>query len=191
MNQEEISPEQAMKYYSSLKTGTLDTQGLGNQFDFSQAQELYKQIKYLGLKPTASSSSASSSGSVFTNFGEQLSPSELPIDGRVTQGYGAPVNYEKSGKHGGIDIGVPEGTVIPDKKGGTVLSVENSKGGYGNSVIVLGNDGIVRRYSHLSKIGVSIGDILKPGTPVGLSGNTGYSTGPHLDYREYKSKETR
>jgi murein DD-endopeptidase MepM/ murein hydrolase activator NlpD len=54
------------------------------------------------------------------------------------------------------------------------------QGGYGNKVEIEYWDGTVSVYGHMSQIDVVVGQHLAPGDLVGLSGNTGHSTGPHL-----------
>jgi murein DD-endopeptidase MepM/ murein hydrolase activator NlpD len=64
---------------------------------------------------------------------------------------------------------------------GKVISAGWNNQGYGNLVIV--ENGSYRTYyAHLSSIPVSAGDVVTAGTTIGLSGNTGNSTGPHLHY---------
>lgn len=50
---------------------------------------------------------------------------------------------------------------------------------YANLVVLLHGDGTASIYKHLSKVLVSLNDFVPRGTPIGLSGSTGYSTGPH------------
>ena len=50
-----------------------------------------------------------------------------------------------------------------------------------------GNNGLYYRYGHLSKVGVKAGQLVNAGDTIGLSGNTGYSTGPHLHFQVQRS----
>ena len=63
----------------------------------------------------------------------------------------------------------------------TVVYAEWSDAGYGNLVIVENGDWRMY-YAHLSSFGVGVGQPVQMGTVVGASGNTGWSTGPHLHY---------
>ena len=65
--------------------------------------------------------------------------------------------------------------------GGRVVSA-GWNGGYGYSVLIQHPDGRKTRYAHLSKITVSNGEYVTQGERIGLSGNTGNSTGPHLHF---------
>lgn len=102
----------------------------------------------------------------------------------MTAGY--PRYPNSRGLHRGIDWGIPEGTKVGAAYSGTVVAVEKNnfgKTGYGNFVRILGDNGRYFRYGHLSKPMVNIGDKVSAGTLIGLSGNTGNSTGPHLHYQ--------
>ncbi len=82
--------------------------------------------------------------------------------------------------HTGTDFPVNEGTPIHTTIGGKVVWA-GSNGPWGNLVVVE-NNGYQVWLAHLSSIEVSQGDILNYGDVVGLSGNTGNSTGAHLHY---------
>ena len=62
---------------------------------------------------------------------------------------------------------------------GTVIFA-GCEGGYGNKIEIEYWDGTVSVFGHLSQIQATVGDQVAPGDIVGLSGNTGHSTGPHL-----------
>jgi murein DD-endopeptidase MepM/ murein hydrolase activator NlpD len=86
-----------------------------------------------------------------------------------------------------FDIAVPVGTPIKTTMDGTVIHAGWNDQGYGNLVIV--ENGPYRTYyAHLSSIPVSVGDQVSAGSIIGLSGNTGHSTGPHLHYEIRKNK---
>lgn len=106
----------------------------------------------------------------------------------LTQTFGVAVNYEKSGKHGGLDYVLPGGknAAVQVPISGTVIAVEQNKDGFGNSVIVKDAQGREHRFSHLSNIAVQKGQQLQAGESVGNQGNSGYTkgnTGIHVDYR--------
>lgn len=95
--------------------------------------------------------------------------------------------YPSSKKqHRGIDWGIPVNTPVGAAYGGRVVAVEKNnfgKSGYGNFVRILGDNGKYFRYGHLTKPLVEVGQTVTAGTSIGLSGNTGNSTGPHLHYQ--------
>jgi murein DD-endopeptidase MepM/ murein hydrolase activator NlpD len=83
--------------------------------------------------------------------------------------------------HAGIDFRASSGTEIHATGAGTVV-VAGRNGGYGNMVEIDHGNGLTTRYAHLSRILVKVGDAVAANDPVGLSGTTGRSTGPHLHY---------
>ena len=88
--------------------------------------------------------------------------------------------------HHGIDIAASQGTpVYPAAPGRVIFSGE--KGGYGNMVEVLHENGYVTRYGHNQKNLVKEGDRVDISSPVAYVGSTGRSTGPHLHFEVLKS----
>lgn len=112
---------------------------------------------------------------------------------RITQGYGM-TSYAKKGAYGGkphngIDFGISVGNNIFAVKGGKVVGVgNNGKYAYGKWIAVDHGDGLLTLYGHLSSQLVSKGSAVKTGDKIGKSGNTGYSTGPHLHFSVFTSK---
>ena len=67
---------------------------------------------------------------------------------------------------------------------GTVIQASYN-GGYGNNVVISHPDGRLTRYAHNSKLLVRVGQTVKQGEAIALSGNTGRSTGPHVHFEIY------
>ena len=87
--------------------------------------------------------------------------------------------------HAGEDLPVPEGTKIQTPARGKVVRVQDDGDkGYGQFVDVLGEDGKLYRYAHLTRKGVYVqaGQTVEPGEVLAKSGNTGGSEGPHLHF---------
>lgn len=83
--------------------------------------------------------------------------------------------------HKGVDLAAPEGTPIKSVASGTVeLARKGYNGGFGNMVIVRGDDGVKVLYAHMVRIGTSTGDRVSQGEVIGNVGNTGHSRGDHL-----------
>ena len=107
-----------------------------------------------------------------------------PVEGQISSNYGwrmHPILNEKK-FHGGIDIAVNRGTPIKAAKSGKVLSSGWIKG-FGRIVTIDHGDGVVTSYAHNSKLLVDSGDRVERGQVICHSGNSGLSTGPHLDFR--------
>lgn len=106
----------------------------------------------------------------------------------ITQKYGAlipGVTYNGS-PHTGIDYGCPEGTEILASAAGTVMIAGMSTSGYGKYVIIRHEDGKATLYAHLSEICTKMNFRVLQGDKIGLSGSTGYATGPHLHFEARK-----
>ncbi|MFG2148340.1 M23 family metallopeptidase [Streptomyces sp. NPDC048696] len=113
---------------------------------------------------------------------KRLNTFVAPIaDSYVSTGYKTGGSLWSSGSHTGIDFHADSGTVVHAVGLGTV--VEAGWGGaYGNNIVIRMNDGTYTQYGHLSSIGVSVGQSVEPGQQIGLSGDTGNTTGPHLHF---------
>ncbi len=98
----------------------------------------------------------------------------------------------KTGKttfHNGVDFAMSPGSPVYVTGDGVVEKVSFEFFGYGNHVVIDHGFGYKTRYAHLKSIGVVEGMKVKRGECVGLSGNSGKSTGPHLHYEViYKNK---
>lgn len=100
--------------------------------------------------------------------------------------------YNGSG-HNGIDMGVAVGTKVMASAAGVVVGAGDTDkvcpgASYGKWVLVRHENGLSTLYAHLSLIKVSEGESLPAGGLVGYSGNTGYSTGPHLHLTVYATE---
>ena len=102
-----------------------------------------------------------------------------PIGGRVSPGGIGSTN------HKGVDIcNVGYTSSVFAVKSGKVILANTSGwgGGYGNYVVIDHGGGVTTLYAHMSSVSVSEGQMVSQGTAIGITGNTGASTGPHLHY---------
>jgi murein DD-endopeptidase MepM/ murein hydrolase activator NlpD len=83
--------------------------------------------------------------------------------------------------HRGVDVRAAEGTPVASTGAGRVL-FSGTDGGYGTSVVVEHANGLTTRYAHLSAALVGAGDLVNDGQILGLVGQSGRATGPHLHY---------
>ncbi|ATW03201.1 peptidase M23 [Sphingorhabdus sp. YGSMI21] len=83
--------------------------------------------------------------------------------------------------HSGIDFKGPRGLPILAAAGGKVTHA-GWKSGYGKTVEITHGNGLMTRYAHLSKIGVTAGQKIEQGIQLGAMGSTGRSTGTHLHF---------
>lgn len=103
--------------------------------------------------------------------------------GRVTSTFGKRKAPKKgaSTNHRGVDWATATGTSVYASNSGTVTKA-GWVSSYGYVVYIDHEDGKQTRYAHLSKVLVSVGQKVKQGDRIALSGNTGNSTGPHLHF---------
>jgi hypothetical protein len=115
-------------------------------------------------------------------------PSIKPLlNGRITDLFGKRIDpfVARTRHHQGLDIGAPRGTEVFAPANGVVEFVKTTyrrNRGYGRAVVVNHGYGIKTLYGHLSKINVKVGQRIERWDIVGLVGETGRATGPHLHY---------
>ncbi len=118
---------------------------------------------------------------------------------RVLQGYGSRFSHTGLEAYA-VDFDMPEGTPVHAARGGIVARVEESHsigcwedgcGRYANYIVVLHDDGTTGEYYHLQQDGalVDVGDVVSRGQEIGVSGNTGHTTMPHLHFAVYRATE--
>ncbi|NGP88965.1 M23 family metallopeptidase [Fodinibius halophilus] len=112
---------------------------------------------------------------------------------RLTQGNKSTFTHNTPQAKYAFDFAVPEGDFISAARGGVVTHVvekykeggqERSMMEQGNQIIICQNDGTIAHYAHLQYQGafVEVGESVFVGEVIGRSGNTGYSTAPHLHF---------
>ena len=92
-----------------------------------------------------------------------------------------------SSNHKGMDIAVPIGTPVYSTYSGKVVAAGPANG-FGKWVKIEQDDGNTAIYGHISSAKVSVGDTIRQGDLIALSGNEGNTTGPHLHYELRDSK---
>ncbi|MFF9058657.1 M23 family metallopeptidase [Streptomyces sp. NPDC101213] len=89
-------------------------------------------------------------------------------------------------KHSGQDFAVATGTKVFAAHGGKVVKAGGNGAGdgpaYGNAIVIKHANGVYSQYAHLSHVNVKVGQVVKTGQRIALSGNTGNSSGPHLHF---------
>jgi murein DD-endopeptidase MepM/ murein hydrolase activator NlpD len=106
-----------------------------------------------------------------------------PVPGRQSSPFGLQrfFNGEQRNPHSGLDFAAPTGTPVKSPADGRVLLI----GDYyfnGLTIFIDHGQGVISMFCHLSQIELLPGDMVKRGDKVGLVGNTGRSTGPHLHW---------
>lgn len=108
-------------------------------------------------------------------------PKGWPVGGRISSTFGYRVFRGHRDFHTGIDISVRYNTPVHVTADGTVITA-SWQSGYGWTVEVQHEEGYSTLYGHLSRYLVDVGDTVKKGQAIGLSGSSGNSTGPHVHY---------
>ncbi len=120
---------------------------------------------------------------------------------KVTQGYNGKFSHTGANQYA-TDWQMPEGTLVLAARAGLVIRVkdDSNKGGgsmaydkYNNYVLIQHDDGTLAHYCHLQKGGclVKPGQRVAAGDAIAHSGNTGFSSGPHLHFCVFKTRDGR
>lgn len=113
---------------------------------------------------------------------------------RIDQGFGGSFSHNDPQNRYAVDFAAAIGTPVLAARAGVVMQVESDfekaglnqerYGGRANFVRIVHDDGTMALYAHLKGEGalVRVGQRVAAGQPIGLSGNTGFTTGPHLHF---------
>lgn len=118
---------------------------------------------------------------------------------KVTQGYNGKFSHNGANQYA-TDWQMPEGTLVLAARGGIVVRTkdDSDKGGgsmefdkYNNYVLIRHDDGTLAHYCHLQKGGVLVrpGQRVETGDAIAHSGNTGFSSGAHLHFCVFKTRD--
>lgn len=123
---------------------------------------------------------------VYNSKSEKLYWSEdfiYPLNSKITSNFGTKrvYNGELKSYHSGTDFRAKNNTPIIASNSG-IVRIAQDRFYAGNSIIIDHGHGVYSCYFHLNKMNFKVGDFIKKGEVLGLSGNTGRSTGPHLHF---------
>jgi len=128
-----------------------------------------------------------------------LMPYESGKSYRVLQGYGSSFSHKGMETYA-VDFNMREGTPVHAARSGIVAAVEESNsrgcwddgcGRYANYIVIVHDDETTGEYYHLQKDGALVepGQRVTAGQLIGLSGNTGHTTMPHLHFGVYRAAD--
>ena len=111
-----------------------------------------------------------------------------PVGGTITSRVGRRIDPIDGvwRQHNGVDIAIPAGTPVRPVAPGVVVYCGN-RSGYGNTVVVEHDNGIITLYAHNSQILVTEGQPVASESTLAFSGSTGRSTGPHLHFEAWQT----
>lgn len=123
---------------------------------------------------------------VYNSKSEKLYWSEdfiYPMKSKITSSFGTKrvYNGELKSFHSGTDFKAANNTPIIASNSG-IVSISQDRFYSGNSIVIDHGHGVYSCYFHLNKMNFKVGDFVKKGEVIGLSGDTGRVTGPHLHY---------
>lgn len=127
----------------------------------------------------------------------QLKPSKRPIQFTwpvdpviITSVFGSRVHpiTGKEREHLGLDLAAKRGQLVSAAAKGVVIRA-GWNGAHGNQVVIQHDGDVTTRYSHLSRVLVTPGEVLEPGDVVGAAGKTGLATGVHLHFELWRGGE--
>lgn len=110
----------------------------------------------------------------------------LSTPARIVSGFGP----RRSAFHDGLDIAAPSGTPILAAHNGIIAYSGSDLGGYGNLLVLKGDDGLISVYAHNRKNLVRKGAKVSSGQKIAELGATGRAEGPHLHF-EVRTKDKR
>jgi murein DD-endopeptidase MepM/ murein hydrolase activator NlpD len=107
-----------------------------------------------------------------------LSAFRVPVQGHITSHFGS----RRYRYHYGTDIKLQTGDTVVSSFDGKIRIIDYDRRGYGHYVVIRHDNGLETVYAHLSRVLVSLDQIVTAGEGIALGGSTGRSTGPHLHY---------
>jgi murein DD-endopeptidase MepM/ murein hydrolase activator NlpD len=185
----EVAAAYGFSRFRPTPFGLADTSSQpGNEFQNSLAEFSY-------LEQNASLIGMPNSGmrllpaAQFTSLG--IVPTVWPVVGEITGHFGERLDpFSGEGAfHTGLDIASHFGDVVRATADGVVTEADSGRTGYGRLVVIDHGFGLTTWYGHLSAFKTEVGMHVKAGDAIGLEGQSGRSTGPHLHYevRVYKT----
>tara|TARA_Y200000002_G_scaffold382748_1_gene401090 strand:+ start:2383 stop:3165 length:783 start_codon:yes stop_codon:yes gene_type:complete len=166
-----------------------------NNKDFGESRITIKNTSMVNLSPEDSIRASKESKIIrdalqtfSTKYKSNLNFSN-PVEGIISSRYGKKrfINESPRSPHLALDIAAPEGTKVIAPEEGKVILVGDFF--YSGNYLILDHGyGLLSSYSHLSKINVSMNQLIEKGEKIGEVGSTGRVTGPHLHWSVYLDK---
>lgn len=169
------------KYFKSIKLNVIDGQYKSETINVSKSKLKPDKQKVLRTKQEYEEAMK-----VYRSSSKNLLWNEdfiYPMNSKITSNFGTKRVYNGTLKsyHSGTDFRAKVGTEIIASNSG-VIKIAQDRFYSGNSIVIDHGHGVYSCYFHLSKMNYKVGDFIKKGDVIGLSGDTGRITGPHLHF---------
>ena len=159
----------------------------GKETDFKREKNLTSGSKGTGLQevkgfaPNYNNTNYNDQNHTDMSYPNPIDQSVGDVDSTGTQGKEDTIDVmdETEQLHRGVDIAVPTGTTVLAAMDGTVTTAAYDSY-YGNYIVIEDSNGYCTKYAHMDTLSVSAGQAVKHGDTIGITGNTGSSTGSHL-----------
>ena len=162
---------------AAQQSHTEEVAGESVVLDKSMVPQWYSNFPHNRVNPMGRTRVDMMPDEIIINLVEDSNDFCFPVKRPKTSNYG----WRWQRGHHGVDIGLNVGEPVHCAFSG-IVRVATRMGGYGNCVVVRHPNGLETLYGHLSKINVQPNQQVEVGEVIGLGGNTGNSTGPHLHF---------
>jgi murein DD-endopeptidase MepM/ murein hydrolase activator NlpD len=195
--------EEKLKAQEQQQKASVQESGFGDVINrFSDSVGKFENFVYKSFA-NVMNAAASSAGSDQMMMDYGLDPDAVPttpelpgeIQDMIAEGgdmpsrvVSSPFGMRDGRPHTGVDYPRPDGTPVSVIQPGQV-SYAGWIDGYGNTIIVSHPGGLSTLYGHLSRINVTNGQQIEPGSVIGNTGSTGRSTGPHIHFEVRRGNE--
>jgi murein DD-endopeptidase MepM/ murein hydrolase activator NlpD len=152
-------------------------------FDGSPQLDDVPEIPKSGEPVPIAGNDAGDASTVTIDNGTGVNGLRWPVKGKVIAEFG---KKPDGAKNEGINIAVPEGTMIKAAGDGVIAYAGNGLKGYGNLVLIRHEGGFVTAYAHAKDLSVKKGDSVKRGAIIGRTGQTGAVNSPQLHFEVRK-----
>lgn len=156
----------------SMLGGNVGLPATSHSADSGAGEQLYVAPPFLARAPVQGDSAAEAGPSA---------PHRWPLSVRSFRSRGLAAGDSGAERHAGLDLAVPVGSDVRASGGGRV-KVTATDSSYGLYILLEHPDGYESMYGHLSRVVVAQGATVNAGQVIGLSGNSGRSTAPHLHF---------
>ena len=191
-----VRGDQVALVYARLFAFDLDLRklGKGDEVKVSYGRDerdipLIDYASYHGAKGTLTAYRYQAAGDAYASWWDETGNERQPrlIDSPIAE-YEQITSLLRDGRgHHGMDFKVREGVAVISPRAGTVVRTDWNWGANGNCVEVKYDDGTFARFLHLSRTDAVAGKRIAKGDAIGVTGNTGHSTAPHLHYELEKA----